>query len=120
MQSVKERTKDGEMSAEIFQLEKSFLGPGSSASVLIPQPSPLGYDFHRTGSFYYLLRRGYAYLHLITLSALASTFGEIVTPICFAALRLMTSSNLLGRSTGRSPGFAPFKILSTYSAARRN
>src|SRR5262245_37327134 len=30
-----------------------------------------------------------------------------------------TSSKLVGRSTGRSAGFAPFKILSKYVAARR-
>ena len=51
--------------------------------------------------------------HLITLSARASTFGGIVTPICLAALRLITSSNFVGCSTGRSAGFAPFRILST-------
>src|SRR5262245_37724028 len=54
-----------------------------------------------------------ACFHLITLSALASTFGGIVRPICFAVLRLMTSSNFVGCSTGRSAGFVPFRILST-------
>src|SRR5206468_6758404 len=57
--------------------------------------------------------------HLITLSALASTFGGIVKPICFAAFRLMMNSNFVGCSTGSSAGLAPFKILSTYVAARR-
>src|SRR5918993_2878797 len=33
---------------------------------------------------------------LITLSASANTFGGIVTPICFAALRFITSSNFVG------------------------
>src|SRR6476619_4706244 len=107
------------MSAEIFQLEKSFLGPDSPASVLIPQLSPLGYDFHRTGSFYCLLRRGYAYLHLITLSARVSTFGGIVRAIRFAAFRFMTRKNFFGCSTGSSEGFAPLRILSTYQTARR-
>src|SRR5262245_57011535 len=51
--------------------------------------------------------------HLITLSALASTFGGIVRPICFAAFRLITNSNFVGCSTGKSAGLAPFKILST-------
>jgi hypothetical protein len=36
-----------------------------------------------------------------------------------AALRLITSSNFVGCSTGRSPGLVPFKILSTKTAARR-
>jgi hypothetical protein len=49
----------------------------------------------------------------ITLSARASTFGGIVSPICFAAFRLMTNSNFVGCSTGRSAGLAPFRILST-------
>src|SRR5262249_41207811 len=57
--------------------------------------------------------------YLITLSARASTSGGIVTPICLAVLRLITNSNLIGRSTGRSAGFVPFRILSTYEAARR-
>jgi hypothetical protein len=57
--------------------------------------------------------------HRITLSARASTFGRIVTSICFAAFRLMTKSNFFGCSTGRSAGLAPFTILSTKIAARR-
>jgi hypothetical protein len=38
----------------------------------------------------------------------------------FAVARLITRSNLIGYSTGRSPGFALRRILSTNSAARRN
>src|SRR5262245_62554804 len=57
--------------------------------------------------------------HRITRSALAKTFGGTVNPICFAVFRLITSSNFVGCSTGRSAGFAPFRILSTYVAARR-
>src|SRR2546430_156393 len=52
-------------------------------------------------------------LTCITLSARASTLGGIVRPICFAAFRLMTNSNFLGCSTGRSAGLAPLRILST-------
>src|SRR5580765_9530 len=51
--------------------------------------------------------------NLITLSALANTFGGIVRPICLAVFRLMMNSNFFGCSTGRSAGLAPFKILST-------
>ena len=58
--------------------------------------------------------------YLITRSALASTLGEIVRPIRLAVLRLMTNSNFVGCSMGSSAGLAPFKILSTYVAARRN
>src|SRR5215467_1522415 len=59
-----------------------------------------------------------AWDHLITLSALASTVGGIVRPICLAVFRLMISSKCFGLSTGRSCGFAPFKIRSTYHAVR--
>jgi hypothetical protein len=52
-------------------------------------------------------------LSLITLSALANTLGGIVRLICLAAFKLITNSNLVGCSTGRSAGLAPFRILST-------
>ena len=45
--------------------------------------------------------------HLMTRSARANTFGGIITPICFAVLRLMTISILSTPSTGRSFGFTP-------------
>jgi hypothetical protein len=61
-----------------------------------------------------------AALHSISPSARASRFGGRSMPSAFAVLRFTTSSNLVGCSTGRSPGLAPRKILSTYSAARRN
>src|SRR5207253_4089595 len=51
------------------------------------------------------------FCHLITLSARSRTSGGIVRPICFAVLRLITSSNFVGCSTGRSAGLAPFRIL---------
>ena len=44
--------------------------------------------------------------YLISLFARASTSGGIVRPICFAVLRLITSSNFVGCSTGRSAGLA--------------
>ena len=48
--------------------------------------------------------------HLITRSALASTFGGIVRPIRFAASRLIISSNLDGSVSGNFSGLAPFRI----------
>src|SRR5882724_167028 len=56
--------------------------------------------------------------HLITLSARNSTDCGIVRLSAFAVLRLMTNSNFVGCSTGKSAGLAPFNILSTYVAAR--
>ena len=45
------------------------------------------------------------WLHLITLSARAKTCGGMVNPICFAVLRLITSSTFVGCSTGKSVSF---------------
>ena len=55
----------------------------------------------------------------ITSSAVASSTCGMVRPSALAVLRLITSSNLVGSSIGRSPGLAPFKILSTKLATRR-
>ena len=57
-----------------------------------------------------LLAFCHRFSYLVTLSALASTLGGVVRPICLAACRLMTNSNLVGCSMGSSPGLAPFKI----------
>src|SRR5215510_11167894 len=55
----------------------------------------------------------------ITSSARASREGGTVIPRALAVLRLITRSNLIGCSTGRSVGFAPLRILSTTVAPRR-
>jgi hypothetical protein len=49
----------------------------------------------------------------ITSSARPSSDGGIVSPRALAVLRLMTRSNFVGCSTGRSRGLAPLRILST-------
>src|SRR5215472_9006344 len=70
--------------------------------------SLLGPDFHR------LDRASFAWrTHSITSSAVASSVGGISRPSVFAIVRFMMRSNLVGNSTGRSPGFAPCRILST-------
>src|ERR1043165_7190835 len=51
--------------------------------------------------------------HRITRSARARTSGGIWRPICLAVFKLMTSSNFVGCSTGKSAGLAPLGILST-------
>ncbi len=50
------------------------------------------------------------------LSARCSSASGRVTPIAWAVLRLTASSNRDGCSTGRSPGWAPLKMRSTYRA----
>jgi len=56
----------------------------------------------------------------ITSSASASKIGGMAISNARAVLRLMTRLNLVGCSTGISPGFTPCRILSVKSAARRN
>src|SRR5262249_22816940 len=65
-------------------------------------------------------REGLAPLHSITSSARSRNVPGILRGRASAVVRLMTRSNLIGCSTGMSPGFAPRKILSTWSPARRN
>src|SRR5262245_18918763 len=48
--------------------------------------------------------------HSIASSARASSVGGTSRPSVLAALRLITSSNFVGCSTGMSAGFAPFRI----------
>src|SRR5215813_13091409 len=59
-------------------------------------------------------------LHSITSSARASSVGGTCRPSAFAVFRLITSSYLVGACTGRSAGFSPLRIRSTYWAAERN
>jgi hypothetical protein len=56
----------------------------------------------------------------IASSAMASSVAGTSRPSALAVLRLIASANLVGCSIARSLGFAPRRILSTYSAARRN
>jgi len=57
--------------------------------------------------------------HSITSSASASSLSGTFKPSALAALRLMTSSYLVGACTGMSAGFSPLRMRSTYVAARR-
>jgi len=49
----------------------------------------------------------------MTSSARSRSASGTVRPRAFAVLRLTTSSNLVGRSTGRSAGLAPLRIFPT-------
>ena len=57
--------------------------------------------------------------HWITSSARSSSDCGMVRPSALAVFRLTIRSSLLGCSIGRSAAFAPRRILSTYTAARR-
>jgi hypothetical protein len=83
------------------------IGNQQSAKSKAPRPSQI------TFVFMFLVLSLLPVAYLITLSALTSTFGGIVRPICLAAFRLTMNSNFVGCSTGMSAGLAPFKILCT-------
>ena len=51
--------------------------------------------------------------HSMTSSARARSVGGTAMPSAFAVFRLMTSSNLVGASTGISLGLSPFRMRST-------
>ena len=57
--------------------------------------------------------------HSITSSASCWRCRETSRPKALAALRLIVSSKVVGRCTGRSAGFSPLRMRSTYVAARR-
>ena len=67
----------------------------------------------RKPSFLLWAKSGHDKSYSITLSASESIAGGTVTPIALAVLRLTASSNVVGNSTGKSAGLAPFRILST-------
>src|SRR5450755_2363960 len=56
-----------------------------------------------------LMHRSKWHLYSITSSAMESTPAGMVRPSALAVVRLMTNSNLVDCSTGRSAGFAPLR-----------
>ena len=92
--------------------ERLVSGPGESG------PARIAPEAKSADESYAPPQWGTAYS--ITSSASASILSEMVRPSALAVLRLMTSSKLVGCSTGISPGLVPCRILSTKSAARRN
>jgi hypothetical protein len=71
------------------------------------------YSRHLKGANKRLVHRNNLAAYSITSSARTSTDGGIINPSALAALLLMISSSLVGNSTGRSPGWAPLRILCT-------
>jgi hypothetical protein len=66
-----------------------------------------------------LMHRSKQHLYSITSSARVSSEGGTSRPSVFAVLRLITNSNLVGCSTGRSVGLAPLRIFPVYWPAWR-
>ena len=81
-----------------------FLDAGS-LSVRRVSLLPASKNVHNNGSV--------ARPHSITSSAVESSLSGTERPSAFAVLRLITNSNVVGCSTGKSAGLAPRRILST-------
>lgn len=56
-------------------------------------------------------------IYSITSSAIAKRFGETSSARSLAVLRLINNSNFVGCKIGKSAGFSPFNIRTTYSPA---
>jgi len=76
-----------------------------------------GINLHSSNSEPLMSAFGHPYS--ITSSARASSEGGTVRPSILAAWALMTSSNLLACTTGKSAGFAPLSIRPAYTPAWR-
>jgi putative ABC transport system substrate-binding protein len=99
-----------------------FLGPNTHSAAsewvaaLVQRLRELGWMEGRTITIEYRWAEGreeryeQAAIHSITSSASASNLSGMVSPSAFAVPRLITSSNLVGCSTGRSAGLAPWRI----------
>jgi hypothetical protein len=66
-----------------------------------------------------IVRCGEIRRYSITSSARASRVDGMVNSSALAVVRLISNSNFVGNSIGRSPGLAPLRILSTKLAIRR-
>ena len=127
----RERSCDWSIANPIYDREHGDTGSSNARSRAPPLASPWyagcrplarnreppAYDGHAPISRV-ALQQDWAYS--ITSSARASSIGGTVRPSALAVMRFTTRSNLVGCSTGISPGFVPRKILSANSAARRN
>jgi hypothetical protein len=58
-------------------------------------------------------------VHSITSLAVICMISGTVRPSALAVLRLITNSYLVGACTGKSAGFSPLRMRSTYEADRR-
>src|SRR5437016_3054063 len=94
--------------------------PQDANAVHLPGLLPLGDDRNGEEAARDSAEEGPPMHYWMTSSARPSSDGGIVRPSAFAVFRLMTRSNFVGCSMGRSPGLAPLRILSTKYAARRD
>src|SRR5262249_60844717 len=101
----------------VFTFARISAACGMNVADIFPQQRRL---WVRLQMISHAVQQADARLHYsITSSARASRVGGIRRPSAVAVFTLRTSSSLVGCSTGRSLGLAPFKILSTYTPARR-
>src|SRR3981189_2386950 len=76
-----------------------------------PLEEPIFHHIAPSATIPFTIGAGVALPYSITSSARASNVGGSSRPSALAVLRLMTSSNFVGCSIGRSVGFIPFRVL---------
>src|SRR5262249_14044369 len=81
----------------------------------VGEQRPLEPNCFRCGITHGDISSGYS----ITSSARSRIGSGTARPSALAVLRLTAISNFVGNCTGRSPGFSPRRMRSTYEAARR-
>ena len=91
---------------------------GSLVSRGRKEQSRTGYEGGRAAAGSHLHTDAHTHTYLSTSSAWKRSTGGMVRPSVCAVLRLITNSNCIGRSTGRSAGLLPFRILSIWAAMR--
>ena len=97
--------------AGVLEGDDASAGAGDASSLRVPEPvneNETGGHEISVGSL-----PAFVVAYWITSSARPSTDCGIVSPSALAVFRLITSSNFVGCSTGRSAGLAPLRILST-------
>jgi hypothetical protein len=116
-----ERLGQGSFGSRSEELDLSISGPLSLSKAVI-RTDMSGGRIRATTGREQMQHRGAdrKFDYSITSSARASSVGGTSRPSAFAALRLITSSYLVGFCTAKSAGFSPLRMRSTYSAALAN
>jgi hypothetical protein len=114
---VRRRT-EGISPPAVESLNQAYLETGAGPSIQWAEPPRAGLRWIEQYWCHWASNRARKAGYSMTSSTRARRIGGTVRPSALAVLRLITSSNFVG-STGISAGVAPFKILSTWAAARR-
>ena len=98
------------MSQLVMNSPKQYIRIESAAHLIAVVRTPERHSHFVPKHINGLMHRSEIYRYSITSSARASSVGGMSRPSALAVLRLITNSNLVDCTTGRSPGFSPLRI----------